>query len=206
MKPALLLYNHPVCMKILFVSILPTITTVWYKFSSLPDGVMDGNEGIWVRDVLIMCFLVCASIVSFALIIPYCSFFCDKKYEEVSDWIERDLFTLFIEKRPLREIDLTTQNAIWDEIARQLNLKIEKGLGICNFYSKDSLISELDNKIDKTSESLKGVASRDILGRDKLIILARRVKGKDIESTFPQEIIELENKLNVESDEEKKKM
>ena len=85
-------------------------------------------------------------------------------------------------------------------------MKIEKGLGISDFYSKDSLISALNDTINITSKSLKGFASDDIAGRDKLVMMARRIRNKDIESTFPLELIELENNLNVEAREDRKKM
>ena len=85
-------------------------------------------------------------------------------------------------------------------------MKIEKGLGIRDFYSKDSLISALNDTINITSKSLKGFASDDIAGRDKLVMMARRIRNKDIESTFPLELIELENNLNVEAREDRKKM
>ena len=160
----------------------------------------------WRDDELIMFCLFLANILGLTVIIPCCCVLYGNKYDEVSDWIEKDLFILFMEKRPRREKDETVRAAIWDEIARQLNLKIEKSHGIRNLYSKDNLISALNNTMNITSKSLKGFAPDDIVGRDKLVMMARRVKGKDIESTFPPEIIESENNLNVEADEDKKKM
>ena len=187
MNPALLFYNYPLFMTIVSMSILPTITIFWCSFSTVFNRAIYPEYDIWRDDGLIIaCSL---NVVGIAVIIACCCILYGNKCDEVSNWIERDLFILFMEKRPLREKDETVQTAIWEEIARQLNLKIEKAHGIRNFYSRDSLISALNNTIDITSKSLKGFAPDDIVGRDKLVMMARRVKGKDIESTFPPEII-----------------
>ena len=132
------------------------------------------------------------------MIIPGCCFLlCNRKYGEVSNWIERDLFTLFMEKRPLREHDEMIENAIWDDIVWELNQKIVQEYGMNDYYSRRALISELNTKILQRSigNALPGRIPR---GRDGIVLAAKKIRDKDIESNFPPEIIEWTNNFDDE--------
>lgn len=145
-----------------------------------------------------MILLIWGNLIALLSVPISCSIAYNLKCKEVRRWIERDKIALFVQKRPYREINGTDQNAIWDEIVGELNLKIEIEHGIHDYYRRGSLKFELEHEFQETFESLKLVASQDIAGRDKAIMNAKMIKDKDIESTYPPEVIELDSQINHE--------
>ena len=95
-----------------------------------------------------------------------------------------------MEKRPFREHDKTIENAKWDDMVWELNQKIVQEYGIKDYYSRGTLISELNTKILQRSiiagNALLGRVPR---GRDGIVLAAKKIRHKDIESNVPPEII-----------------
>lgn len=184
------LFNYQGSILLSLILILPIITIVWYHFSSDVGGA-----------VLIL--VITANIVAPFVILFILYDLLVPMTKEVDEWIEKDLLFLFLEKRPLHTMDETAQNGLWDEIVLEVNLKIDQKFGIHNMYSRKTLIDYLNDRINKTSESLKEVASSDIIGRNKTIMIVKEIRDKDsqrlTERLFSEEEHELQDILNNEA-------
>lgn len=187
MHVALLFYNYPVPFSVVLISIFPLITLLYI----LHKGSID--------NVILVTFFFVGNISNIFLIFTFCFVLWENKKSEINGWIEKDLFLLFMEKRPLRELDEATENAKRDDMVWELNQKIEQGYGINHYYSRSTLMDQLNTRIFETSRAGDDVTpARVPNGREGIVLAAKKIMDKDIESNVPPEIIELTNNFDDE--------